>query len=659
MAYNITLTNGQNLVTIADGTADTSYTSLTLFGKNYAGYGPLQDENFVKMLENFAFSSPPPNPLQGQLWWDAFNKQMKVRVDQEWKVISSPTATSASPANSVVGELWWDATNKQLSAYNGTDWTLVGPAYKAGQGLSGALVTDVIDANHMPHTVIEFYSSGVPMAVLSKDPTFTSTIPGFTTIKTGFNLPTSSTSQYHGDAENALSLGNVLAANYLRSDVASVTNFPLSVKTNTGLTVGASDDMTIGVTGSATSFVNNTAGRDVSFFINQGGPSLALNINGTTGLVTVPAGDPTAPAGVATKNYVDTKINTASAALLHIDGTNALIGNIHPNGNHLYSLGDANNGFDFVFAREFDATTVNSDTGTFNTIQVNDAPTAQTSATNRRYVDSSVSSSTSLLRTEIQSSSTALIGGAPASLNTLGKLATAVNNNPAFGADILARIATLAPLDSADLIGSPSAPTAPVSDVSSRIATTSYVASRIATELSGLAADNPEFTGTMRTNIILTNGGIITETTNQIDIGSTANPFRKFYGTSVSAAYADLAENYVADAQYEPGNVLCFGGANEVTIGCPGSTAVAGVVSTSPGYLMNDTCQGQFVVAIALQGRVPTKVMGPVKKGDLLVSAGTGYASACKHPTVGMVIGKALQDLDDDFGVIEVAIGRC
>ena len=118
-----------------------------------------------------------------------------------------------------------------------------------------------------------------------------------------------------------------------------------------------------------------------------------------------------------------------------------------------------------------------------------------------------------------------------------------------------------------------------------------------------------------------------------------------------------MAEYYEADAHYEPGTVLAFGGEKEVTIAEDGTTRVAGVVSTNPAYAMNAKCPG-IAVEIALQGRVPTKVRGTIRKGDLMVSAGNGYARPWNNPQMGTVIGKALENFDGVEGVIEVAVGR-
>jgi hypothetical protein len=120
-----------------------------------------------------------------------------------------------------------------------------------------------------------------------------------------------------------------------------------------------------------------------------------------------------------------------------------------------------------------------------------------------------------------------------------------------------------------------------------------------------------------------------------------------------------LAENYTADAEYAPGTVVHFGGEQEVSI-CDVDmcTKVAGVVSTNPAYLMNGRLESTYVVAVALTGRVPTKVRGPIRKGDLIVSAGEGHARAENLPRVGTVIGKALEDFNGDSGVIEVVVGK-
>jgi hypothetical protein len=131
------------------------------------------------------------------------------------------------------------------------------------------------------------------------------------------------------------------------------------------------------------------------------------------------------------------------------------------------------------------------------------------------------------------------------------------------------------------------------------------------------------------------------------------------FAKATTAQYADLAENYAADADYAPGTVLEFGGSNEVTVSnTAGSATVAGVVTTNPAYLMNSHLQADHVAGIALMGRVPVKVIGAVRKGQMMVSAGNGHAMACTTPTLGSVIGKALEDFNGESGTIEVVVGR-
>jgi hypothetical protein len=134
-----------------------------------------------------------------------------------------------------------------------------------------------------------------------------------------------------------------------------------------------------------------------------------------------------------------------------------------------------------------------------------------------------------------------------------------------------------------------------------------------------------------------------------------ANLFR---GTATTARYADLAENYLGDVKYQAGTVVMFGGDAEVTLALDGTRRVAGVVSTNPAHLMNEGLQGETVIALALQGRVPCKVTGKIRKGDMLVAAGNGHARTEEDPKFGQVIGKALEDFDGDSGVIEVVVGR-
>jgi hypothetical protein len=171
--------------------------------------------------------------------------------------------------------------------------------------------------------------------------------------------------------------------------------------------------------------------------------------------------------------------------------------------------------------------------------------------------------------------------------------------------------------------------------------------------------------GNVRTAGVLTvnSGGAITAIVNGAansvgNIGSSTTYFNTLFATASKALYADLAENYTADAEYEPGTVVSFDGPAEITqCNTDMCATVAGVISTRPAYTMNSGIEGT-VATVALVGRVPCRVKGPVKRGAMMVSAGDGCARAEATPAMGTVIGKALQSFDGESGTIEIVVGR-
>jgi hypothetical protein len=146
------------------------------------------------------------------------------------------------------------------------------------------------------------------------------------------------------------------------------------------------------------------------------------------------------------------------------------------------------------------------------------------------------------------------------------------------------------------------------------------------------------------------------------NIGAAGSTFNTIFAKATSAQYADLAELYTADADYAAGVVLTFGGTHEVTASTQShDSAVAGVVSTDPSYLMNAGLDTVNSVAVALLGRVPCWVTGNIRRGDLLTTsdiAGTACKLDLDKYLPGCVIGKALQDYHDTQpGMIEIAVG--
>ena len=171
------------------------------------------------------------------------------------------------------------------------------------------------------------------------------------------------------------------------------------------------------------------------------------------------------------------------------------------------------------------------------------------------------------------------------------------------------------------------------------------------------------FTSTLSSGALTVPNIIHSGTSGTGDIGGTGAAFGTVFAKATSAQYADLAENYQADASYVPGTVIIFGGVNEVTISnISHDTAVAGVVSTNPAYLMNSKINAEYISAVALQGRVPCLVRGPINKGDLVVTSdipGIAQRMDKKLYEPGCIIGKSLDAITaNEIKTIEVVIGR-
>ena len=344
MAYTINKTNGAVLTTVADGTIDNS-SDLTLIGKNYSGYGEILNENFVKLMENFASSSQPASPLAGQLWWDLSNNALKVYTGSSFKIISGSTASATQPANPTLGDLWFDTVNKQLRVYNGASWTLIGPSFTAGTGTSGAVIASVLDNVGSSHVVVQFYVNETIVAIVSKDSTFTpqSAIPGFSTISPGVQVSSSVVgAAFVGTATNADLLDNLNSTQFLRSDANATSTGTLGISNDSGLTVGVDADLRLSVSGSDAYVTNNTSNGDIYVRVNKsvGGVTTALTIDGATGYVyatTPTSGDNSTR--LATTAYVDGI--SPGTGFLKADGSTRLAGNLLPDTNNSRNLGNS------------------------------------------------------------------------------------------------------------------------------------------------------------------------------------------------------------------------------------------------------------------------------------------------------------------------------
>ena len=244
MPYQIDRYAGTTLTTVQDGTVDQT-TNLKLVGKNYAGYGEIQNENFVHLLENFAGANEPSRPLSGQLWYDSAANKLKFYDGVKFRTTGGAEVGTSQPAGLTTGDFWWDTANDQLYAYNGTGFVLVGP-----QGV-GATVTQlksrtVKDTFNVDQPIIEalvddeviFIVSGTEFTINTVDPL--QAITGFNAIKKGITMVntlaatngvTTTDHRFWGTAANALKLGGFDASDYVKTG----TNNQFA---NTGITIG-------------------------------------------------------------------------------------------------------------------------------------------------------------------------------------------------------------------------------------------------------------------------------------------------------------------------------------------------------------------------------------------------------------------------------------
>jgi len=360
MAYNITLSNGSELIAggLLDNTADSVNTSLTLVGKNYKGYGLFLNQNFARLLENFAKSTAPVAPLPGQLWFNSTTKLLNVNIastkgtlDANWKSIAGLTLSATTPGTQFTGELWYDTANGQLNIYTGTAWRLVGPLSKLATGNTGAIPDTVTDAPpSATFVVIKFFIDNTLVGIWSKDGPFASDVPGFATIQRGINLNSALGHKFFGNATIAdtLIVGSTptLGTSFLRNDQSGSSTGSLSILNDTGLSVGAASDFVANVVSGTVILKNQTANRDLILSLKIGANQIPfLRGNSQTGLSELYA-NPTAasPAlSVASKNYVD--ILSGS-----VNGTANFFGHVTPSANLIYTLGNTTNRWTNIFS---------------------------------------------------------------------------------------------------------------------------------------------------------------------------------------------------------------------------------------------------------------------------------------------------------------------
>ena len=276
MAYTINKYSGATLVVVQDGTVDVT-TDLTFVGKNYAGYGEIQNENFLFLLENFSGTSQPPKPISGQIWHDSTNGKIKFYDGSKFKTTGGAEVSPTQPLGLTAGDFWWDSGNSQLYTYNGTSFVLVGPQ-GAGTGLTQMQSKTVRDTANVNHSVIAatiedeiiYIISGQEFTIDSTDPT--NAITGYDVIKEGLTLVnttdatngvTSTNHYYWATSSNALRLGGLLPSSFVQSTPGVPTTFDDIVRfPDAGITVGDQNDLHIYIENGNQGVIANEVGTN-------------------------------------------------------------------------------------------------------------------------------------------------------------------------------------------------------------------------------------------------------------------------------------------------------------------------------------------------------------------------------------------------------------
>ena len=588
MSYKVDKFNGTFLVNVADGSIDTT-TDLRLIGKNYAGYGEVQNENFLHLMENFANTSAPPKAIVGQIWYDstATQKKLKFYDGSQWKVAGGAASQSTAPSGLTTGDFWFDTSTNQVSIWNGAEFILVGPEQTpdlSATSIVPAIVKDTVNTNH---NILKVNVQNETVAVISSTAfnlnSVANPITGFSGIKKGFtliNTPdtgiTITDHYYWGTASVAR---GILGPN---NEFLDYSAFLLQSNRgrflDDGVRIGDSEDLRLWIENGDIPVIENQN-------YNDSRNSVILRLR--TGLGPQEKKDPLIARRDGVIPGLDNEftlgaINSKWSKVYSYDIYGNLTGNVLGNivGNHTGNLYQNNN------TLRFDAVT-----GTFYGIfGTNSLPGTFTGIFNGNLT------------------------GTASNATTLNGINADVNPTP----NTIPIRDGLAKLYASRFVGTADrADQLLVSDVY-RTATTAQTANTIAVR------------------------------DNNADITA-----RFFNGTATSAQYADLAEKYLTDIEYEVGTVVSVGGEKEVTASSWGERAI-GVVSANPAFMMNKDLDGGTY--IALKGRVPIKVIGRIRKGQRLIAANNGCASAgAMHSNDVFAI--ALESSDNiDIKLIEAVV---
>jgi hypothetical protein len=292
MAYQINKTDGTILTTVADGQIDTLSTDLTLIGKNYSGFGESLNENLVKLLENFAATSRPENPIRGQIWFDSSELKLKVYTGTSFAPVSSANISSTQPNTLGAGDLWFNDVDRQLYFYDGSETILLGPIYSDAQGLSGFRVLSILDTLNQTRVITQLWTNGILIGIFSKDrfqikqaiegygEAGKFVIPGFNKGNYELRIVNTTTGEletfpikFDVTVTNSEQLGAAPATTYLRRDTANSVSGQFRVEVDAGILIGSGNQIELSV---------NSSSGDAYFYNTASNKSLYLSVRKDT-----------------------------------------------------------------------------------------------------------------------------------------------------------------------------------------------------------------------------------------------------------------------------------------------------------------------------------------------------------------------------------------
>ena len=307
MAYAIDRYNNTLLTTVEDGTVDQT-TDLKFIGKNYAGYGEIQNENFLFLLENFSGANQPSRPISGQVWFDSGTSKLKFYDGTQWRTTGGAEIGPAEPTGLATGDFWWDSGNDQLYVYNGTNFVLIGPQ-NAGEGVTQMQSLEVLDTTSATRGLIAAVIEDETIYVISPtqfdlNASQTALIAqGFDRISKGITLRntklatagvTSTTDRFHGTATNADKLGGISAANFVQTGVGNTVFASAIEAPDDGVFIGDSQDFQLIVdTNGFDGVIQNITNNGTIKLKVTSGAGVLTHVGTVTSTGIVPAADNT------------------------------------------------------------------------------------------------------------------------------------------------------------------------------------------------------------------------------------------------------------------------------------------------------------------------------------------------------------------------------